>query len=249
VTSRVNGKLSHPAVAEPEMTPLVTDRWRHTPDGGKVPSLMRLTQTGLFHPGYSARPSQDEPPSVKIGILVACRPIDPSSSGTRLRAKLAAFLGSAAVRELVGALTHVAPGASWKNLAGHGPRTLEAALTTGDNPLEGVPVASALFLPPTAGEALYGRDGRSATLVLYAEPRAADGQVSSASDLPSWHRRLSLALAVARAFAEFLENDLGLDASGDPPAQFGVWLKSYHERTAGTAGILAGEPVHGLVLC
>lgn len=49
----------------------------------------------------------DEPPSIKIGMLVACRPIDPSSSGTGLRAKLAAFLGSAAVRELIGALTYV----------------------------------------------------------------------------------------------------------------------------------------------
>jgi hypothetical protein len=46
---------------------------------------------------------------------------------------------------------------SWKNMAGHGLRTLEAALTAGEDPLEGVPACSALFLPPTAGEELYGR--------------------------------------------------------------------------------------------
>jgi hypothetical protein len=209
----VNGRLSRPveAESEPEMTLAVTDRWRHTSDGAKVPSLMRLTHTGMFHPGYGSRQPQDEPPSIKIGMLVACRPIDPSSSGTELRAKFAAFLNSAPVRELVGTLTHVAPDASWKNLAGHGPRTLEAALTADDNPMEGVPVASALFLPPTAGEALYGRDGRSATLILYIEPRTATGEVSSASDLPTWHRRFRLAVALTSAFAEFLAADLGLE--------------------------------------
>jgi hypothetical protein len=116
---------------------------------------MRLTQTGMFHRGY-VRPPQDVPPSVKIGILVACGPIGPSSSGSELRAKFVAFLNSRSVREFVKALTHVAPNASWKNLAGHGPRTLEAALTAGDDPMEAVPIASALFLQLTAGEALYG---------------------------------------------------------------------------------------------
>jgi hypothetical protein len=233
----VGGRLKQPDAAEsesapaPEPTPVVTDRWRHTSDGAKVPSLMRLTHTGLFHPGYSGRQSHDEPPSIKIGILVACRPIDPASSGSALRAKFLSFLNSAAVRELIGALTHVVPDATWKNLAGHGPRTLEAALTTGENPLEGVPVASALFLPSAAGEGLYGREGRAATLILYIEPRTAAGLVPSASDLAAWHRRLSLALAVPGAFADFLSSDLGLGAFGDPPAQFGVWLKSHQPLT------------------
>jgi hypothetical protein len=229
----VNGTLNRQTEPEsqPESTPAVTERWRHTSDGAKVPSLMRLTHTGLFHPGYSSRQPQNEPPSVKVGLLVACRPIDPSSSGTDLRAKFAAFLNSVRVRELIGGLTHVAPDASWKNLAGHGPRTLEAALSVGDNPIEGIPIASALFLPPTAGEALYGRDGRSATLILYIEPRTADGHVPPPSDLPMWHRRLRLALALTSVFAEFLAGDLGLGAFNDPPAQFGVWLKSYQPLT------------------
>src|SRR5258708_1519214 len=98
---------------------------------------------------------------------------------------------------------------SWKNLAGHGPRTLEAALTAGEDPMEGVPIASALFLPPTAGESLYGRNSRSATLVLYVEPRTADGHVPPASDLTGWHRRFNFALAVPGAFADFIAKDLG----------------------------------------
>ena len=233
----VNGTLTEPAEAEPESAaapkspPAVTDRWRHTSDGAKVPSLMRLTTTSLFHPGYTGRQPQDEPPSIKIGLLVACRPVDPSSGGSELRARFLSLLNSSAVRQLIGSLTFVPSGASWKNMAGHGPRTLEAALTVGDNPLDGVPVASALFLPPTAGEWLYGRDGRSATLVLYVEPRTAEGQVPSAADLAAWHQRFSLALAVPGVFADFLADDLGLGASGDPAAQFGVWLQSLQPLT------------------
>jgi hypothetical protein len=233
----VNGQVSQPTEAEPEsasapeVPPAVTDRWRHTSDGAKVPSLMRLTHTALFHPGYGGRQPQDVPPSIKIGMLVACGPVDPGAGGSELRAKFLSFLNSSAMLQLIGSLTTVAPGASWKNLAGHGPRTLEAALTSSDNPLDEVPLASALFLPPTVGEALYGRDGRSATLILYVEPRTVNGQVPPASDLAAWHRRFSLALAVSGTFADFLAEDLGLGAFGDPPAQFGVWLQSHQPLT------------------
>jgi hypothetical protein len=231
----VNGRLAQPIETESELaprpTPVLTDRWRHTTDGAEVPSLMRLTTTRVSHPGYGGRQSQDEPPSIKIGMLVACRPVDQSSGGSELRAKFLSFLNSPTMGQLIESLTFVAPDASWKNLAGHGLRTLEAALTLGDNPMDGVPVASALFLPPTAGESLYGRDGRSATFILYVEPRTAEGQVSPALDLSAWHRRFSLALAVPGAFADFLTEDLGLSAFGDPPAQFGVWLQSYQPLT------------------
>jgi hypothetical protein len=192
---------------------------------------MNLTHTGMFHPGYSGRQPQDTPPLVKIGMLVACQPIDPASSGTELRARFLTFLNSPAVRDLVDALTDVEPGTSWKSLAGHGPRTLEAALTVSENPMNGVPTASALFLPPTAGEALYGRNGRSATLILYVEPRTADGQVPPASDLITWARRFSLALAAPRAFADFLDGDLEVATSNEPSAQLGVWLQSYQPLT------------------
>lgn len=206
--------------------PVITDRWYHTSDGGKVPSLMSMTHTVMSHRGYGGRQSQDEPPSVKIGMLVACQPIDPSSSGTEMRAKFAAFLDSAVVRQLIDALTDVQPDMSWKNLAGRGPRTLEAALTVGKDPMEGVPVASALFLPPTVGETLYGRNGRAASLIFYVEPRTTDGRVPPATELGRWFERLSLAFAVPGAFADFLAKDLRLATFDDPPAQLGVWLES-----------------------
>jgi len=213
-------------------TPVVTDRWHHTSDGAKVPSLMRLTHTSMSHPGYGGRQSNEASPSVKIGMLVACQPIGLTSSGSELRTKFLAFLNSTAVRALVGALTDVTPEMSWKSLAGNGVRTLEAALTVSQEPLDGVPAASALLLLPIAGESLYGRDDRSATLILYTEPRTADGQVPPASVLASWSRRFSLALGVPGAFAGFLDRELGLATSNEPPAQLGVWLQSHQPLTS-----------------
>lgn len=214
------------AAPKVESAPAFTERWHHTSDGARVPALMRLTHTSVFHPGYNRRQPHEAPPSVKVGMLVGCQPIDLAGSGTGLRAKFLAFLKSPDVRTLIEALTGVEPGASWKSLAGHGPRTLEAVLTANEDPLEGVPVASALFLPPTGDESLYGRDGRSATLMLYVEPRTADGHIPPASDLTTWSRRFSLALAAPRAFVGFLGEALGLATSNDPPAQLGVWLQS-----------------------
>ena len=208
-------------------SPVTRDRWQHTSDGGQVPALMNLTHTGLFHPGYGGRQSQDVPPSIKIGILVGCQPIDLAVSGTELRARFAPFLAREPVRKLIGALTAVDGGMSWKSLAGNGPRTLEAALTADENPVEGVPAASALLMPPVAGVSLYGRNSRAATLLLYVEPRTADGQVPSPSDLAAWYARFVLTLAIPAAFAEFLSRDLGLDISDDPPVQLGIWLQSY----------------------
>jgi len=231
----VHGGPQQSAAAEPEPAPAseptITDRWHQTSDGGKVPALMRLTHITRSHPGYGGREPQETPPTVKIGMLVACQPIDPASGGTELRARFLGFLNSSAVRAVVEALTTIEPGMSWKNLAGHGPRTLEAALTASQDALAGVPVASALFLPPTAGESLYGRDGRAATLILYVEPQTADGQMAPASDLATWSRRVSLALSVPGAFADFLDGDIGLATSNEPPAQLGVWLQSYEPLT------------------
>jgi hypothetical protein len=208
-----------------------TDRWHHTLNGASVPSLMRLTQTNVLHPGYGGRQWDETPPSVKIGMLVSCEPIDPRRSGSELRAKFLSFLSSPAVRTLIDALTHVAPDASWKSLAGNGPRTLEAALTSGADPLEDVPVASALLLVPTAQQPLYGRDERSVTLMLYIEPRSADGLVPPASSPRTWLKRFALAFAVPRALDDFLSADLGLTTRSNPPAQLGIWLESHQPLT------------------
>ena len=121
-------------LAEPELAsadlgavapgPVITDQWRQTSDGGKVPALMSLTHTIMFHPGYGGRQAQDTPPSVKIGMLVACQPIDAAASGTELRARFAAFLETEAVMTLIGSLTPILTpechGRAWRETArGH----------------------------------------------------------------------------------------------------------------------------------
>lgn len=209
--------------------PLVTDHWCHTTDGGKVPAVMNLAHTVMSHPAYMGQQFREKP-SVKIGMLVGCEQIDSSFSGSALRAKFLRFLDSPTMRVLVGSLTHVPRDASWKSLAGHGALSLEAALTASSDPLEGVPVASVLFLPPTE-TVLYGRVERMATLILYIQPQAADGQVPPASRLVTWYRNVSLALTAPAAFAEFLSQGLGLATFGDRPAQFGIWLESQQPLT------------------
>jgi hypothetical protein len=51
--------------------------------------------------------------------------------------------------------------------------------------------------------------GLAATLLLYVEPETADGQVPSASNLATWSRRFSQALALPGAFVDFLNGELG----------------------------------------
>jgi hypothetical protein len=68
-------------------------------------------------------------------------------------------------------------------------------------------------------------------VILYVEPRTAEGQVPAPSDLLTWSRRFGLALAVPRAFADFLDDDLRLATSNDPSAQLGIWLRSYQPLT------------------
>jgi hypothetical protein len=218
-----------PGTAAPLPITTVRDRWQHTSDGAKVPSLMRMTSTNLFHPALGSRQLQETPPSVKVGMLVGCQQIDLGISGTSLRSKFIGFLGSPAVTTFVQSLTNVDPGATWKSMAGNGSRALEAALTISADPLAEVPVALALFVPPRGNESHYGSDGRSATLVLYVEPQTADGQTPSASSLTTWSRRFSQALTVPGAFVDFLNGDLGATTTNDPPVQCGVWLQSQYQ--------------------
>jgi hypothetical protein len=102
-------------------------------------------------------------------------------------------------------------------------------LTVCEDPLAEVPLALALFIPAVGDVPPYGRDGQSATLLLYVEPRTVDGQVPSAKNLATWSRRFSQALALPGAFVDFLNGELGATTSNDPPAQCGVWLQSGHQ--------------------
>ena len=93
------------------------------------------------------------------------------------------------------------------------------------------PVAWARLLLPEKLTRRYGRDFRCAYLVLYAEPRSADGTPAPAASLVSWYQRLSEALKLPAALTAFLVGDLGLSTADDPAAEVGLWLKAPHALT------------------
>jgi hypothetical protein len=204
--------------------PAVTDRWRHTTDGFEVPALMNITHVAMSHPGYMTRPAGDKPPSVRIGMLVACDPLGPSLSTSDLRGRFLGFLTSAPVMELIWALTASGGDVSWAPWGGRGRFNLEAVLAA-DNEDE-APVASALLLLPEKGMARYGRDSRSAEFVLDVEPRNAQGEPAAPVNLAAWHQRFTNALTLPTLLAHFLAHDLGLATADDPPAQAGIWLNT-----------------------
>ena len=224
--------------------PAVTDLWRSTNDGFEVPALMRLRDHSMSsHPAYSRRSAQESlpPPSIRIGILVACSPLGATPATSDIRTSLLAFLNREPVSDLVASLTHAGPGAEWKAWGGNGRNTFSAILTGDD---EAVPAAMARLLPPVEGTSFAGRDRRMAELILCVEPRAQGDATALAVNLATWRDRLVRALAVPGAFADFLAKELGLATSGDPLAQAGVTLDVAHAMTelVDTEGL---EPVPG----
>lgn len=206
--------------------PATTSEWQHTTDGAEVPALMRIRDVAMSHPGYMH--PQHKPPSVRIGILVACDPLGAEPSTSELRNRFLGLLHLQPVIDAIAAISYVSPNAFWQPWAGHGRFNLEAVLAEHAEDTTEAPVASALMLLPETGTTAFGRDTRFAELVIHIEPRSKDGTPPPAAPLDTWHHRLVEALSVPQAFAQFLANKLELATSAEPPAQFGVWLNAPH---------------------
>jgi hypothetical protein len=63
--------------------------------------------------------------------------------------------------------------------------------------------------------------------VLHIQPRSPGGGTPEPVNIPEWHARLTQALKLPRAMTGLLTEGLGLKTVAEPPAQVGVWLKSY----------------------
>lgn len=203
--------------------PAVTDRWQSSLNGVSS-EMLQLQNNSMNHPGYWRRSSTDTPPSVRIGIQVACAQLDPAASSSVLRAKILRFLGQSAVMDLVHELTEVQGGAVWTARDDNPPFNFGAVLA--QPTAEEAPVAWARVLLPETITRMYGRDARSAYFLLYVEPRTASRDPAEAASLVGWHQRLSGALALPTAFAALLADDLALPTSNDPPTGVGIWLKA-----------------------
>ena len=125
---------------------------------------------------------------------------------------------------MVRELTKIRSGAVWTARDDNPPFNFGAVLARPAT--EEAPVAWARVLLPETITRMYGRDARSAYMVLYVEPRTALEGPAKAASLASWHQYLGAALKVPGAFAALLNDELGLPTANDPPAAVSIWLKA-----------------------
>jgi hypothetical protein len=204
--------------------PAITDRWRPTIDDVSS-EMIQLQNNSMSHPGYAARSSMaSPPPSVRIGMRIACARLDAAASTSGLRAMYLQFLGQPEVMDLVCELTEIGKGALWSARDDNPPFNFGAVL--GQPGSEEAPVAWSRILLPGSTAQRYGRDARCAYLVLYVEPRSVEGSPAAPASLVVWHQRLSRALKLPAALAAFLSGNLTMATSNDPAAEAGVWLKT-----------------------
>lgn len=217
-------------LTDQQASPAVTDRWQPTINNVST-GMLQLQNNSISHPGYMRRLSMgNPPPSVRIGMMVACAQLDARASTSDLRARFLRFLGQPPVMDLVRDLAEVSEGAAWTARDDNPPFNFGAVLAPPGTEDE-APVAWARVLLPESLTQQSGRDARYAYLVLYVEPRTSAATPAPAVSLLSWYQRLSAALELPAALAGFLVDDLGLPTVNDPPAEVGIWLKAPHTLT------------------
>jgi hypothetical protein len=203
--------------------PVFTGLWRHTTEGIRAPGLMTTLQKALTHPGYHRREPGKSPPTLRLGVMVACDRLAPDGCTTsELRDAFLELLSRGALWEVVKSMTHVTSGASWHLFYGNGRMNNGAILAVNADDPE-APVAHAILNLTERGVQHFMQDGRCAELLMYIEPRDRSGAVAPAQPLSDWFQWLLRALKVPAALATLL-SDLGLGVYDDPPAQLGVRL-------------------------
>jgi hypothetical protein len=211
--------LSTESTSPQATQPAFVDRWRHTSNGFEAAPLMNMTSLAL--PGFTSM--QGQTAQLRIGVSIACDPSPANASSSMFGAKMLGFLRRDAVAELVKSVTGSGEGLVWTRLAGNGALSLEAVLCPPGQ--QDNPVASALLQPPVKGVRLFGRNEGTACLWLHIDPQGT-GDALRAAGLADWYRRFLLVFGVARAFPEFLSNDLGLKTSDEPATRAGVMIQS-----------------------
>jgi hypothetical protein len=209
-----------PGSMRPRSGPAFTECWRHTSNGFEASALMRMTSLSM--PGFNSARGQS--PQIRLGACIAGNPIPSGASSSVFGAKLMDLLRRDPVASLINSVINISDGLAWTRQAGNGVLSLEAVLSpTGQ---DGEPVASALLQPPVKGMRLYGRDEGIACLWLHLDPGGIGDSVAQGAGLADWYQRFKLVIAVARAFADFLADDLGSQTLDDPAARAGVMIET-----------------------
>ena len=208
------------ATEEPPPGPAFTKLWRATSDGFAASPAGNMVNTSM--PGYTG--SLNQFPFVRFGFCVACDPLAPGASSSKIGTRFVAFLNREPAISLVSALTHISQATPWIRLAGNGALRLDAMLHTESE--DARPNASAMLLPLHEGMGHYGRDDRFACLWLHIEPRTPDGTTAHPAGLPQWHQHLTRAIDLGTAFAGFLADEIDLTTRDEPAARVGVMLQA-----------------------
>jgi sugar lactone lactonase YvrE len=218
------------ATGSGQMGPAFTGLWRPT-RSADVGVLARVSDISMDHPGYRGRTSQTgSPPSIRIGILIACEPLGLTAPATSdLRNSFLNFLRSAPISSLIRSLTYVDFKVGWKPWGGHGPVNVSAVLTS-DDP-QAPPVAWARLDLAEADITDLLANPRCAQFTLHIEPRTPAGQPAPAATLHSWYDRLTQILGLSSELGAFIPRDLRLATWADPPAQIGICLATPHSMT------------------
>lgn len=206
--------------------PTVTDRWTNLTNGAGFPALMETGRHTISHPAYR---DDDRSPSMQSAVLMACSPLNTTLSTTKIRTSFLAFLNGPAVAVVLNATTNIAPNSTWISWGDQPRSTFSAVL--GSDSQQAPPDAWARLTLPQEETSYYDHAPGSAHFVLHISPRTADGALAPAVTLPIWYDRLMRLLDLPDALAEFLNNDLSLSTSDDPPVQVGTCLKAAHTMT------------------
>lgn len=214
-----------PRNEQAEAKPTVTSRWRLTHTFADAPAMSQLGNQGFDHRAY-LRSAEQTPPWVRVRAVVACDLLGEIPRWQELRREFSDLLARESIGALISELAFIPDGARWRPRATQRRSWLEADLTGADEAV--VPAASAiLFLPEP--DPLAGVQPGCAQLTVHID-LAASAPVSSPRQtsfpLPYWRARLAHALAVPGDLASWLENQLGLMTSNQPPAQFGIMLQA-----------------------
>lgn len=207
-------------------------RWRQPiNDTEQIPRFNGVLENRMNHPAYTSRAAlADTPPSVRIGLRLACSPIPPDQPSTsELRHAMLRVLSQPTITGFVTELTHI-EGLKWQSRDCHGRHNQGAVLTNGDD--EVAPPAWARILLPDPTVSPPGRNSQCAHFVLNIEPRTPRSKLTPPRDLTWWQKAFSSAFSVLEVVsAHLLVRELRLTTSQDPADELAVRLDASHDLT------------------
>jgi hypothetical protein len=187
-------------------------RWLYTSEGMKSPASMTVLESAMPGTGFRKMPGE-RLPWVRFVVLIACSRVGPDLDSKHLWSQFAAFLRAPAASCIATMLTGTRANLRWERRGTRRAAQIDAVLTSAED--DDAVAAARLNLPDDTSP--YGRDNRCAAVTLHFEPPDKEGRPSPALSPGSWESVFVQVLELASEFRQFLEGELGLEVSADPP--------------------------------